>query len=119
MDRGSLPRKASAGSIAMIGNLARYKAEKTLITCFTALALMMISPAWALPSKPMYGMRIARSCRGGTGQPGCQLKGTSAGVSGPDTTTENAGAGGLAEDGAGLGVAWREEPASGWADGAL
>jgi len=52
IDRGSLPWKTSTGSILLIGNRARYKIEKTSITCCTTLALTMISPVCARPSKP-------------------------------------------------------------------
>jgi hypothetical protein len=34
------------------GNRARYRMEKTVITCLTALALMTISLVCAAPSKP-------------------------------------------------------------------
>src|ERR1035438_4172859 len=46
-------------------------------------------------------MRIARSLRGGTGQPGRQLCGTSCAVSGPDTLAQNRGIGALPGEGAG------------------
>jgi hypothetical protein len=45
---------------------------------------------------------MARSCPGATGQPGRQLNGTSAAVSGPATVAENAGHSGLAGAGRGL-----------------
>jgi hypothetical protein len=67
----------------------------------------------------MYGMWIARRSPGGTGQPGRQLKGRSPGVSGLDTVAENAGAADIAGAGLALGVAWREVPRLGWADGAF
>jgi len=46
-------------------------------------------------------MWIARSSRGGTGQPGRQLYRTSCAVSGPDTPAENRGIGALPGEGAG------------------
>src|SRR6266700_3884179 len=46
-------------------------------------------------------MWIARSSRGGTGQPRCQLYRTSCAVSGPDTPAENRGTGAWPGEGAG------------------
>ncbi len=62
---------------------------------------------------------MARSCPGGTGQPGRQLNGTSAAVSGPDTAAENAGHNGPAGAGLGLGAGLGERAGAGVADGAL
>src|SRR5260370_20878563 len=117
MDRGSLPWKTSTGSMFLIGNRARYRMEKTSITCFTTLALTMISPVSARPSKPTYDRWIARSRLGGTGQPGRQLKGTSPGASGPDTVAENGGNSSFVGIGLGLGVARGDRPGPSLADG--
>src|ERR1700681_103075 len=61
------------------------------MTAWVTAALTMIVPVCGRASKPTNDRWISRRSLGGTGQPGRQVKGTSAGVSGPEVVAVNGG----------------------------